>query len=1247
MTKLLSKIIAVLLCFLMLASNIVFANEENSGIQGNLTDGHIFEDMPHLSNEKFFGEWDSENEVWIQEPLIDYDFSEYNQPILEAVRTCVKGKDYEGAKEKIFDYYKYLTRFYSSAFASGDSKENLNSCELVENNMVYDYMTMSLIDLAEVGSEWGYVTVDLTSYVSSVRSNGLTLDILALNKDGFAVEFFSRENSENVPYVEVIMNGGIKKNYYADADLYKSAGTNKTVNFGTENRLYCEESISSIGLTTSPVDENTKRTKIRFLFSDIKSSDVIESATLNLYGRNNGGLDSKKIVIFQNGNMTWKEDTYVWSNESLYYYSNDKEDHMNWDTFSDASYRLNEDRFRWIMEKACANAYASTENENYAYHALRTYMSFVYDKGDKPLYNKTLDAAVRLSQAPTTLRQLYDSEHMTPTIFTNHIKNMWLMCDAFSKRKASAGNWGTVEMAALYGAAFYFKEFKSDPAVGMSFAEYAVSQLEENVSAYVLEDGSTTELPIHYTCYALDGAMQPRGVVVSNGGQETYSKELKDIMRSMARYAVDMSAPGFEGNGHADDSYGSHHALYKNIGSWLGDQVLIHAGTYGQSGAVPDYTSVVYKEGSRQGVMRTGWGENDLYMHFNVDGGKGNHGHYDDLALIIFGYGDTLICDPLYISDANAIGDWLYSTEAHNTVTFNKGEQWIRQERGTIERWETNDSYDFVNMSTPNVKEAEASRKVLFVKPGFFIVTDYFVPNDMSAENHYDQLWHFNSDAELTFDESTKIVKSNRDGANLIVVPVDPDSIIHDNSVDYKTIDPVKAREYDTVMKRGYVKEAAGLTEAEYVAYGRKIKGAASFSTVLYPTAQSQKVSVSTTPVKLNLSSSDAQAFTLYIQDNNTNKANTATYYTLNNMMKKDSCEVGKYITDATLMYVENDYDNKFKELIAQDVTEIKNADGSYLLKTADGYSPEEISFMLDGQNVYISSSKELKLDKLTFYADKNTSKVYLNDKEVNFKLSGNYVYFGETPIVEGKEDEPETSEPESPKPVTPLLPIPGTHGSGTGGSSGSGGGSFGGGGGSSYIPPAAVVPGDKEINEYYKKELENHWAKNEIEELLKSEVVRGDGVSLHLNDEISRAEFTALIARAAALPQMAYKGVFADVSSNDWYADSLQSLYEKGIISGDGISFNPNSTITREEMAKILVGTAEYLNGEISENEEIKFDDISAASEWAVKYIGKSVALGLVKGDVNNCFNPKNNTLRAEAMITIYRLINFKEDVK
>lgn len=1211
-------------------------------------DQYLFEDTRHMSNEEFFGKWDETSQSWENSPRLNYDLQAYDDTasaMLKAVEASVKNGDYENAKQGILDYYRYIDKFFARSNRGGDgSRTNLLKCELFANNFVYDATVgIGPVDIIEVSPELSDVSIDVTSAVTSYKTAGVTFDLYDLVKDDIMLEVVSKEQAEEsagcfASYIDITMNGGIKKTVSVSDDTYVTAGTARNDVHGSEDWLLCEESTTSIGLTVgemragkaaAPVDENTKRAKMKFEFN-LDSGDSIESATLHFQAKTklsdladaDAELTSAKLAVMYNGSTTWAEDTCSYQKVAGYVYSWSGESHVAWNLLSEGAYRFNEDRYRYTMEGGLATAYAATKNENWAYHFFVMVMSQLDAFGDYPGAFSSLDNACRLGDANNYMYMLYNSSYMTPTIFTNMLKYHWLTADYQDTKAANRNNWGATEMSGLYSTGLSFKEFL--PREGYEpYCSYAISELYETNKGMLLEDGASNELSMHYTMYGANGVLTPYGAAQSQGITDPremgYTEKHEELLQKSMRYYMMMTAPGFVSNGHADDSrYSYSDGPLLKVGKWMNDEELIYMGTKGKSGKEPAQKSVIYNS-NKNGVMRTGWDENALYCHFNVDGGVGSHGQGDDLALIIWAYGKNFLVDPLYPNDSGAVRDWMVNGTGHNTVVVDKADQSVNNVRGSFNRWETNNAYDYINMTSNSYAASDANRKVLFIKPGFWIVTDYVIPDDMSAEHTYDQLWHFASDANISFDKSDMTVKTNfTDAANMYVIPVDSQSIIYDDSVDYKTIDPVKSNNYDTIIKRGYNKESS-IVYADYAGFGRKITGAASFSTVLYPVKRGESAETSTTVINTDVSSADAQAFSINIREKNSGKVRNGVYYQLNNLLKKQKRKIDNYYTDGSLLYAETDDSGKLTQLISQDASAIRNTDETYLLKTKTG-SVGEISLEYSANTIDISSSEDIDLTNITIYADSSIKNVKFNDETVGFNRSGKYIYFGSEPIVK---DETKID-------------------SGSGSSSASG--SHGGGGGGGAINGGFAKPdaSDTTNDNKYEKELENHWGKDEITQLVSDGIVAGNGSSLELDKNVTRAEFAAMICRALKLNSSAYIGGFDDVAAGDWYAGYIQALADKGMVSGDGSSFSPNNNITREEMAKMAAAAYLYKNSDASaEDMDIAFfGDSDEISDWAYEFVKEAVGFGLIKGDENNNFNPKDNTKRDEAMVVIYRLI-------
>ncbi len=180
-------------------------------------------------------------------------------------------------------------------------------------------------------------------------------------------------------------------------------------------------------------------------------------------------------------------------------------------------------------------------------------------------------------------------------------------------------------------------------------------------------------------------------------------------------------------------------------------------------------------------------------------------------------------------------------------------------------------------------------------------------------------------------------------------------------------------------------------------------------------------------------------------------------------------------------------------------------------------------------------------------------------------------------------------------------------------------------------------------------KDVENHWAKDAVNDMASRLVISGVGNDSFAPDrDITRAEFSAIIVRALGLmhPRTG-KTSFSDVSKNDWYYDAVSIAYEYGIISGYGNGkFGPMDKITHEQaMAmvaqamKITKLKAEFKNGE-AEQLIASYGDFKNASSWSKNSIALCVKTGVVPDGSGKLAAPKDNITRAEVAVIVQRLL-------
>lgn len=175
-------------------------------------------------------------------------------------------------------------------------------------------------------------------------------------------------------------------------------------------------------------------------------------------------------------------------------------------------------------------------------------------------------------------------------------------------------------------------------------------------------------------------------------------------------------------------------------------------------------------------------------------------------------------------------------------------------------------------------------------------------------------------------------------------------------------------------------------------------------------------------------------------------------------------------------------------------------------------------------------------------------------------------------------------------------------------------------------------------------EDIDGHWAKNEIIELGKKQIVSPKIGKLYKpEDKVTRAEFTEFVVNALGIPVKDYEGIFKDVKEHTNKAVYIEAAYRAGLVKGVGDhQFAPNRRITREEMA-VLVMQAYAKKGNMENIRRLgllSFLDNKDVSPWATKDVKAVYKLGIMKGRVAGKFSPKEDASRAEAAVVIKKLL-------
>ncbi len=175
--------------------------------------------------------------------------------------------------------------------------------------------------------------------------------------------------------------------------------------------------------------------------------------------------------------------------------------------------------------------------------------------------------------------------------------------------------------------------------------------------------------------------------------------------------------------------------------------------------------------------------------------------------------------------------------------------------------------------------------------------------------------------------------------------------------------------------------------------------------------------------------------------------------------------------------------------------------------------------------------------------------------------------------------------------------------------------------------------------------DVEMHWAKADVNDMAARLIVEGiSGTVFNPDSNITRAELAAVMVRALGLKPVT-GSIFSDVKPGDWYIDEVKTANDYGIINGyeDG-TFRPMDNITREQ-AMAMVSRAMKITGlkpvmtAGADALSSSFDDSGDVSSWAREAVAECVGAGIISGR-NGSIVPGDNITRAEAASVVRRLL-------
>ena len=144
-------------------------------------------------------------------------------------------------------------------------------------------------------------------------------------------------------------------------------------------------------------------------------------------------------------------------------------------------------------------------------------------------------------------------------------------------------------------------------------------------------------------------------------------------------------------------------------------------------------------------------------------------------------------------------------------------------------------------------------------------------------------------------------------------------------------------------------------------------------------------------------------------------------------------------------------------------------------------------------------------------------------------------------------------------------------------------------------------------------------------------------------SESLTRGMFVTMLYRIAESPSITYKGIFKDVSKNDYYAKAIEWAYSVGITTGTSATqFSPSMALTREQMVTFTYRFAKYYGYDVSDGTSLsKFPDAGKISSYALDAFKWAYSKNIIGERENGMLEPTSVSSRAEAAkgLTIFHI--------
>ncbi|MFD0620874.1 S8 family serine peptidase [Paenibacillus sp. GCM10027629] len=177
--------------------------------------------------------------------------------------------------------------------------------------------------------------------------------------------------------------------------------------------------------------------------------------------------------------------------------------------------------------------------------------------------------------------------------------------------------------------------------------------------------------------------------------------------------------------------------------------------------------------------------------------------------------------------------------------------------------------------------------------------------------------------------------------------------------------------------------------------------------------------------------------------------------------------------------------------------------------------------------------------------------------------------------------------------------------------------------------------------------DIASSWAASDITALANKLIIDGTSETTFApKNNLTRAEFTALLVRSLGLRTSSAAPTFSDVKGTEWYAGDIAAASQVGLIQGLGNGkFAPKANVTRQELTVMLARALKLTGVELKPSNPSfqTYSDDDQISDYAKDSVKALSSAGIMSGDENQkgLFLPTTATTRETVAAALHKLLS------